>query len=184
MSKDFEDAEKFANSVYPERFEEFVKRLEKLRVQMLMDSSVLGQLFRGCSTNSQEQPNEPSRTPEELLELFEKFSSRCFTDPDEFDTFVEQTDQIKCIQMFADYEEGCFLPRVYKNEKLPEGFTSYWCKETNRHYMTLCNSCLCCQFCSDVFLDSGGPYGLICTKGLNTCTGMVGRCKYFIEEEN
>ena len=51
-------------------------------------------------------------------------------------------------------------------------------------YSALATSCLFCESCSDIFVDSTGPYLCICTKRLDTDLGAQGLCSDFKEEED
>jgi len=44
------------------------------------------------------------------------------------------------------------------------------------------NCCLFCEECTDIFYDhSHGLYGIVCLKGGDFETGMLGKCKAFKE---
>ena len=40
-----------------------------------------------------------------------------------------------------------------------------------------------CNECTDIYYDSGGPYGIICLKKGDFETGMLGKCEMFSEEQ-
>ena len=44
------------------------------------------------------------------------------------------------------------------------------------------NCCLFCDECTDIYYDSGGPYGIICLKQGDFETGMLGKCEMFLEK--
>lgn len=45
------------------------------------------------------------------------------------------------------------------------------------------NSCLFCEECTDVYYDLRGPYAIVCKKGGDFETGMLGGCKMMREKE-
>lgn len=45
------------------------------------------------------------------------------------------------------------------------------------------NCCLFCDECTDIYYDSGGPYGIVCLKQGDFETGMLGKCEMFSEEQ-
>ena len=65
--------------------------------------------------------------------------------------------------------------------KLKHGYRFPWVSEQGPCPIPLClpGDCLICRFCSDVFLDWHGPYGVVCRFGRNK-----GTCNSFMLDEN
>jgi len=52
-----------------------------------------------------------------------------------------------------------------------------------RPIMVRPNCCLFCDECTDIYYDSRGPYGIVCSKQGDFKTGMLGKCEMFSEEQ-
>lgn len=53
------------------------------------------------------------------------------------------------------------------------------------HYKVIAHpkSCFFCDWCTDIFYDSSGPYMWLCKKDGDVDAGISGECKHFKEEK-
>ena len=157
--------------------------------------SYLSKLMNDILKSNISEEEYVPKTAQELSDAFKKFKNGIIEemsdheDSEEDDNIEDEIkeknsnpdDPVKVIQMLP---EGCNPPRVREGDEIPDGFTTYHVNDTNRDYLTLCNSCLCCDHCTDVYLDYSGPYGFICTKGEDIWSGMIGSCLHFEDKDN
>lgn len=124
------------------------------------------------------------RNLDKISELYKKFTDKIkqvmCTDEDDTDIEVEQDSRIKCIQMLP---EGCKFVKIYPNDEIPKDLTVYKCNEDGSSWLVSRKSCLCCEHCTDVWLDWNGPYGFICDIGKDICAGCVCECSYFTSDD-
>lgn len=91
------------------------------------------------------------------------------------------------VQKYLDYliEEAIKDPpkrRLNQIDHVPEGF-KIWESRLGSRYVARVTGCLFCKNCTDILIDSQGPYMLTCSKGLDTYFGMSGECESFVEED-
>ena len=133
------------------------------------------------SCSEEKEPRKP-RTVEEMKDLHSDFVTRVKSNSNLDEDLIEERDPespIRCIQMLG---EECKFVRVYLNDEIPEGLTTYKCDEDGSSWLVGTKSCFCCKHCTDVWLDWYGPYGFICTKGKNICAGCIEECSHFEED--
>lgn len=151
-----------------------LKLLEEIRADALLAQSEL----------LKDHKDRNPRSSEEIAELYKKFTNKIrqisYYDESDTDIETEQNSNIKCIQMLP---EECKFVRVYQNDEIPKDLTIYKCNEDGSSWLVAKNSCLCCEHCTDVWIDWNGPYGFICNLGKDICAGCVCECSYFTSDD-
>ena len=117
------------------------------------------------------------RAHEELSSLWEDFASRLKEELDEdvddtCDSECAEDSAIKSIQLLP---EGCQFVRLYPDESVPDPLIGYVC-DSGSIWLMQERSCATCNNCTDIYLDYSGPYGFVCTKGKDVCSGCLGEC--------
>jgi len=137
-------------------------------------------LEHGSLLKDRFEEHRKPRTHEELSGLWKDFASRLKEESDEdtddaCDSECAEDSAIKCIQLLP---EGCQFVRLYSDESVPEPLIGYVCSDGSIWLMPE-RSCATCDNCTDIYLDYSGPYGFVCTKGKNVCSGCLGGCDYY-----
>lgn len=62
-----------------------------------------------------------------------------------------------------------------------DGYRLFYC-DNGHTYECKASCCLFCKHCPDVWIDSSGPYMVLCDLEKDTAAGSRGECEYFQEE--